>query len=272
MSLDILRKIKSGLSGLVQSRESFLSPLESAVKFYIGTSILKESIDCYQIGGGEIKILFVSGIHGNEIGTVKLAYRLINFLNQKYSEFSRITFYVVPCLNLDGFAEAKKNPDLLGGGRVGRFNKKDVDLNRNFDTPSFQKESLWSFGKNYTQNVKVNCGEKGNSEPETDAVTKFILEKDIKVVFSFHNVGADVLAAKDVLSMKIANIYAQKACLKLMDEAQWLGLRQTGTFKEWCELNSVSFLEIETSKRWGSDWARQLPAIEACVAYISSGI
>lgn len=264
----VISNIKSILKGYIELQEDTVYPLESMVRFLIGSSHLNKAIQCFQIGTGDQKILFIAGIHGNEVGTTKLAYKLIQWLYIHQSEFSNATFYVIPALNPDGYAQAVKNKDLLNGGRVGRFNSKNVDLNRNFDTPSFQKNSLWSFGKKYRNNVKVNCGETGNSEPETQAIIRFISENNIKCIFSFHNVGADVLSAKDVISTKVGDIYSKEAHLRVMNENEWLNLKQTGTFKEWCELKGIPFLEIETTKRWGSDWKRQLPAIKASIAYL----
>ncbi|MDQ5889791.1 MAG: g-D-glutamyl-meso-diaminopimelate peptidase [Patescibacteria group bacterium] len=270
MLILLLSKIKLILKGLYESLEGFAEIPKSLAKFPIGLSHLKNPIDCYRIGNGEIKILFVSGVHGNEVGTVKLSYKLLNFLNKKYLDFPEITFYVIPCLNPDGFLAAKKNKDFINGGKVGRFNNKNVDLNRNFNTPSFKKESLWSFGKKYSQNIKVNCGDEGNSEPEIQAIIKFIETNNIKFIFSFHNVGADVLPGDTELSKKIGDIYKKETGYKIMLSEEWGKLKQTGTFKEWCDMRGLSFLEVETSKRWGSDWSKQKKAIEAVVGYLNS--
>ncbi|HEY4483628.1 MAG TPA: M14 family zinc carboxypeptidase [Candidatus Paceibacterota bacterium] len=269
MTLVWLRKTKLILKGFFESLEGFAEIPKSLAKFPIGLSHLKNPIDCYRAGNGEIKILFVSGIHGNEVGTVKFAHKLLNFLNKKYLDFPEITFYVIPCLNPDGFLAAKKNIDFINGGKVGRFNNKDVDLNRNFNTPSFKKESLWSFGKNYSQNIKVNCGDEGNSESETKAIIKFIETNNIKFIFSFHNVGADVLPGDTELSRKIGEIYKKETGYKIMLSEEWDKLKQTGTFKEWCDMRNISFLEVETGKRWGSDWEKQKLAIEVSVKFLN---
>ncbi len=228
----------------------------------IGKSVEGKSIYCYTIGTGKEKILFASGIHGNEVGTVKLAHFLANWLFEKHAKYSRFTFFIIPCLNPDGYANALKNPDFLNGGNIGRFNARGVDLNRNFDTPSFRKESLWSFGKNYSETRKVSCGEFGNSEPETKALTSFIKEAAINLLLIFHNAGKDIVGAYDPVSQKLAQQYAKMCGFRFFQEHEWTGFKQTGTAKEWCEQNQIHFLEIEGSTRWGSDFALQKRAIE----------
>ncbi len=265
-----LRKIKRFVKGFIESFESTPAIPSLIEKISVGTSVSGRFIDCYKIGKGDKKILFVSAIHGNEVGTVKLSYNLIKYLYEHTLDFQSYTFYIVPCLNPDGFALAQENKDYAHGGRIGRFNGHLVDLNRNFDVPSFQKESLWSYGKEYSESVKVNCGAYGNSEPETQAVTKFILNNKIDFLFSFHSVGADVLPAHDETSIKLAHIYAEKAQLKLMSDPVWHKLKQTGTFKEWCESKNISFLEIEIPTRYGSDWERQKEAIVAAVRNLNN--
>ncbi len=229
----------------------------------IGNTIKNVPINYYKIGGGKLKIIFISAMHGNETGTVKLAHKLINFLFENRKKYPEFTFYIIPCLNPDGYGKALKNSDYFNGGRIGRFNDNDVDLNRNFNTPSFKKESVWLSGKNYSNKETVYCGEFGDSEPETKALTDFIKKENIKVLFSFHNAGRDVMGNKVHPSQKLVEIYAKKCKFKIFSEEEWTKLEQSGTLKEWCEENSVAYVEIEGSTRWGSDWKIQKPAVEA---------
>ncbi|MBI2638549.1 DUF2817 domain-containing protein [Candidatus Peregrinibacteria bacterium] len=232
-------------------------------RFEIGKSIGGLPIECFQIGHGGRKIILAAGIHGNEVGTVKLAQHLTHWLHANTDEFEMMTVFVVLCLNPDGFSMAKKNPDYFHGGRIGRFNKNNVDLNRNFLTKSFRQNSLWMFGKNYSETVPVYCGPHGNSEPETKALTDFILSNGIKMLVMFHNAGREVMGSNDPLAQNLAGLYAQKTGFKLVNGKMWPTNKQTGTAKDWCEENSVSYIEIEGSVRWGSDWKTQKGALIA---------
>lgn len=257
-----LGNTKRGINGFIKNYIEQIPPTpKDILKLKIGQSLSGRPINCYRIGRGKIKLLFVSGIHGNEVGTVKLAHYLINLAYQNKAKLEEFSLFVIPCLNLDGYVLALKNPDYFRGGRIGRFNSNNVDLNRNFDTPSFQSESIWSFGKNYKENIRVFCGEKGNSEPEILALTNFIINNQIKVFYSFHSAGRDVMGNRNELAQKITKIYCQKTGFRYIDDDEWKRLKQTGTPKEWCELNNIAYIEIEGSNRWGSDWKREKEAI-----------
>ena len=106
----------------------------------IGKTVKGKDIICYKITGSFVptdvethddnpkKLLIVGGIHGNEVGTVKLAKKIINyFLNKKIN----IELFVIPVLNIDGYGQALKNPDYIHRGKICRFNANNVDLNRN---------------------------------------------------------------------------------------------------------------------------------------------
>jgi predicted deacylase len=229
-----------------------------------------EDIFYLKIGDGGHKIIFVSAIHGNELGTVKLANRLIEYLDANKNKFQEFTFFIVPCLNYDGCRLAMSHLDYLHGGRIGRFNNNKVDLNRNFPTKSWKNISKWSFGKNYEEKKDVNCGSSPGSEKEVNALCDLIKREGISVFFSFHNVGRDVMPNDLDLAVDLADIYRQKTgfCLQTYDD--WKKLSQTGTAREWCNENNISYLEIECPYRWGSDWLRQKEAILSCLAFFQN--
>lgn len=272
------RSLRNFLGGLKRASQGlWQNNFDKAVKinpnlfkYQIGESAGHKAIFCYQIGTGSIKVLFMAGIHGNEVGTVKLSHQLINHLFKQQQNFKDFSFFIVPCLNPDGYELALKNPNYKNGGRIGRFNANKVDLNRNFDTPSFEKSAEWCFGKNYAERSEVYCGEMGGSEPEIKALTSLIQKENIKILFTFHNVGQDVMGSKDKLAQKLSKIYSEAASFREVHHKSWQELGQTGTAAEWCNLNNISYIEVEGSNRWGSDWKRQKPAIEASLKELSS--
>ena len=206
------------------------------------------------------KILFVAGIHGNEIGTVKLAHQIINYFNY-FNEFNGILF-VIPCLNPDGYDLALKNPDYEHRGRIGRFNANDVDLNRNFPTKNFQSNSEWGFGRNYSdEKIKIFCGEFGGSEKETQALINFIKSENIENLIMLHNVGKDVVYNQsDETAKNWAEIYHKITKFKIRTN-----LNYSGGVAEWARENNIHYLTVEGSSRWGSDWKRQRQAIEKII-------
>lgn len=264
--LDEIKKeigyIIRGVYGFIINNLERIPSLGNNKKIIIAKSIKNRPIECYKIGEGNIKVIFISSIHGNETGTVKMAYYLINWLQSENLELKRkFKFFVIPCLNPDGHALAIKNPNYFSGGKIGRHNANNVDLNRNFNTPGFKKESVHSFGKNYKEKEKVYCGEYGNSEPETKGLVNFIKKEGIKVLFAFHNMGRDVMGNNLNLSQDLIKIYSKKCGFRIIDDKGWVKLEQTGTLKEWCEINNIVYIETEGSTRWGSDWKIQKDAI-----------
>jgi len=268
--LKILSKIKHFFIGLRDSLEKVPQISVETKNFSIGQTIKRRKILTYQSGSGPIKLLMLGGIHGNEVGTVKLLRYLVNWLNQnRHSDF---TFYLIPCLNIDGYRKALKNPDYWGGGRIGRTNANNVDLNRNFDVPSFQSKGDWIHGKNYSEKTQVFSGDEGNSEPETQALTSFIKKENIKIVLSFHNAGADIVGNPIDPAEKLAKIFSRISGYRYISPKEWQKFGQTGSSYEWCTLNKIALLEIEASNRYGSDWARQKPAIKMVFDEIAKDI
>lgn len=243
-----------------------LDPKLSAQK--VGISVSGQPIQVYQIGQGQRSILFLSALHGNEVGTVKFANRLINWLAGRLELHQHFNFFIIPCLNVDGYIQAQQYRDYSHGGLVGRLNAREVDLNRNFATASFQSMAQWNYGKRYAKKREVYAGASGNSEPEIQALIALIEQREIEVIFSFHNAGKDVLASNNELGHQLASLYTQMSGYRLISEKEWLGLGQTGTLKEWCDEHHFTFLEIEASNRYRSDWEINLRAIQKILSLL----
>lgn len=257
--------IKRGVLGFFQN--NFIKPpqIPKTLKpISIGTSVKGNEIQCFKIGNGKIKILYAFGIHGNEVGTVKLAHYFLDWLHKNFNN-DQYTIFVIPCINPDEYNSACQQPEYFKGGKTGRFNGNNVDLNRNFDTPSFKQKSKWSFGKNYSEKTDIYCGRHGGSEPEIKALTSFIKNEKIQVLFMYHNAGKDVMPNSSKLAQKLAKIYSDKTDFQLIKKGHWKDLQQTGTAAEWCDINNVAYIEIEGSTRWGSDWNKQKKAIIAMI-------
>lgn len=262
---------KRGIFGIIQNNFEKSPDIPQEVKKYsIGKSAGGSEINLFEIESGPKKILLMAGTHGNEVGTVKLAENIAGWLNANKENFSNLSFYIIPCLNPDGFAQAKKNPNYFGGGKIGRFNGNSVDLNRNFPVQSFRSESFWYWGKNYEDSEKVFCGPGGGSESETQALIKFIHEKEIKIIFSFHNVGSDVITNNSPFAKEIGHIYAQNSGFRLLGPECNYSRDFSGWMGEWCDKQDIAYIEIEGSTRWGSDWKKQRQALEASLNCIKN--
>lgn len=261
----MISKIKTiirGVLGVFENLEKIEesgAPAEELTKSAGG-----DSIEMFQLGSGAKKILFLGCTHGNEVGTAKLVKKLINYLDDNKECLGGITAYFIPVLNADGYKKAIQNPDYFGGGRVGRTNDNNVDLNRNFDTKDWIGEGVWELG---SKKIKVSGGEKPFSEPETKALVKFIEDNDINVIFDFHNRAGTVLATNDDLGKRIANIYCEISGYINISENTY---QNTGWIKNYFEDRNVTYIEVETTKRWGSDWIRNEKAILEVLKYIAN--
>ena len=183
--LSLMKNLKRGIFGFIYNKTEKLSKIDSNIEFSdFGSSVEGKDINCYKINKGKLNILFIAAIHGNEVGTVKLSHWLINWLFENKDQYQKFTFNVIPCLNPDGYSQALKHPDYFGGGRTGRLNGNKVDLNRNFETPSFKSYASWTHGKDYSESTKVFAGSHANSEPEIKALIKLIATKKPNLILS----------------------------------------------------------------------------------------
>lgn len=258
----ILGSLKRVFLGLFENNVEKLISINTQIKMTkIGQSVGKRDILSFSINNGPIKILFMAAIHGNEIGTVKLASKLTNYLFEHQEKYLEFSFHIIPCLNPDGYQDAIKNPDYFGGGRIGRLNQNKVDLNRNFQTPSFQSHATWTHGKNYSEATEVFAGSHGCSEPEITSLVSCINDIKPDLIISFHNAGSDVVGNDFPLAQKMAHLFATISGYKFVSVEKWSSFRQTGSSFEWCSIQKIPLLEIEDGSRWSSDWSKQKEAI-----------
>lgn len=134
-------------------------------------------------------VLYTGTIHAREWIGNELAIKFIEYVADNYKVNPKLrkalthnTFYIVPCLNPDGFEYSRthfsfwrKNRRDNGDGTFG------VDLNRNFGI---------GFRKNGDTSWNTYGGPSAFSEPETQAVRDFVLtHKNITVSLDYHSQG-----------------------------------------------------------------------------------
>lgn len=245
----MLKKIKGkvdhyyrAFQGLYHDKkEKFLDLPEGIEQIVLGETVEGREVSAFHFGrGGKVKILFIGGIHGNEIGTVKLMHRLVNFLRGNF-RFLGVEIFVIPCLNLDGLAAVMEKPTYFQAGDLGRLNSNAVDLNRNFDGLNF--------------------------EPESRILTDFIREKSVNVVYSFRNLGKEAYSSKDRLARDLVKDFVKWTGYRYAENASEVETVGTGTLREWCEVSGVSYVEVESRSRWASDWDHLKSAIIKGIKY-----
>jgi len=123
----------------------------------------------------EGRILFISGIHGDEYSAISMTYLwLQNMIKHKDKNTQNWLFY--PLVNPDGLY---RNP-------ATRINANNVDLNRNFPSPDWDELAIKYWKKYYKKNKRRFPGNAANSEPETQWLVKTIEEFKPDAIISIH--------------------------------------------------------------------------------------
>lgn len=156
-------------------------PLPQSTTWELGRSSNNRPLNITQIGDGPKHLLFIGGIHGNEPMTNDLVTQMMRHFQENLALVPPdVSLYFLPTLNPDGLvADDRYTP----GG---------VDLNRNWDTPTWVKDSPEPGG------IKQNSGGTTPfSEPETAALSNFLLgllnnaqTESVIVILYHHHAGA----------------------------------------------------------------------------------
>ena len=121
-------------------------------------------IFAYTFGEEGPCVLFLSGVHGDEPEGIYLNLGLLESFKKSFDYKVRLT--LIPVFNPDGAFVFQ------------RTNGNQVDLNRNLPTKTWTKE--------FTKK-KYYPGKAKGSEPENQALIKWIEDSQPKIIFSFHS-------------------------------------------------------------------------------------
>lgn len=263
MIKSILKMYGRGAKGFFENRSQ--PRIDSGInKKVIGQSVENRNIEACLIGEGPEKIIYFSAIHGNEVGSAKLMILWANYLNKNLSLIPHNhQMVIIPVLNPDGYQNALGTPDYFKGGKIGRFNANKVDLNRNFPE-KWQKNAFWYYGGKETP---VNAGKSPVSEPETRALTDFINNNKVKIIWAFHSRDFTIVSGDDDYSVNIAQKYKDmlnkksKHNYRYIPNDEWHREKYTGHIKLWLDTLNISFVEVEMSSRWSSGWLQHQSAL-----------
>lgn len=121
------------------------------------------------------RILFISGIHGDEYSAISITYLwMLNML--KYQDKTTQHWLFLPLTNPDGLYRKPAT----------RINANNVDLNRNFPSPDWDELALDYWKKYYKRNKRRFPGNQANSEPETQWLVHLIDEFKPDAIISVH--------------------------------------------------------------------------------------
>lgn len=128
---------------------------------------------------GAIRILFIGGIHGDELTSVSATFRWMDTLQQHHS--GAFDWWFVPVSNPDGLLRRTD-----GRWDSTRGNLNGIDLNRNF-TPSQSRHQEPNYRQaQLARNPRYFPGDEPLSEPESLILDKMILSYQPDIIFSVH--------------------------------------------------------------------------------------
>lgn len=120
------------------------------------------------------RVLLIGGIHGDEYSAVSIVFKWIQTLRRNHSGVFQ--WRIAPLSNPDGLLRSKSQ----------RQNHAGVDLNRNFPTPNWEKESKHYWEKRTYKNPRRYPGPKAASEPETQWLIQQIEEFQPDAIVAVH--------------------------------------------------------------------------------------
>lgn len=236
----------------------------------IGTSVEGRAIESYTFGQGSTTLLFVGGMHGGyEWNSVLLAYAIIDdLLAENIKIPDGLSVEIIPSLNPDGiykvagkegrFVATDVRKDTKNG--EGRFNANRVDLNRNFDC-KWQPNSTW-------RSQKVSAGTSAFSEPEAQALKKFVEVKNPSAVIFWHSQANAVYASEckeGVLpaTMQLMNTYAKASGYKAVSSFDAYPV--TGDAEGWLASIGIPAITVELSTHESIEWTKNKAGMEAVI-------
>ena len=224
----------------------------------IGLSVSGRPLEVYTFGQGEKKRMIVAGIHGGyEWNTIALADELITHLDGHPDIIpSDVTIYILRNLNPDGEAR--------GHTRSGRANDRNVDLNRNFPINwqvDWPRDGCWK--------DPITGGDSPASEPETQALMRFIESHPIDALISYHSAALGVFPGGtpwDEDSKRLAQA--------LSDASDYpyppidTGCFYTGTLADYGVSMGAASVDMELSNHRDTDFEINLRVLEVFLNWL----
>lgn len=122
-------------------------------------------------------VLFLGGVHGDELPTVYLMLKLAHYVKDNPAMFKDRCIIIAPLVNPDSFLSAAPT----------RVNANGVDINRNFPTRDWQKDAIRQWIAKGKKNRRYYPGTKPASEQETMFQTALIKRFQPQKILSVHS-------------------------------------------------------------------------------------
>jgi len=232
----------------------YVPPITSATEI-VGYSVEGRALTAHRFGIGERILLLVGGIHGGyEANTVALIEALIaHFAATPVDVRAGITLILIPVANPDGLAR--------GDNFEARFNGSGVDLNRNWGC-GWSRDAVW-------RNQPVNPGGGALSEPETQALSAYILRVRPVTALFYHSAAGGVYEGDcqgTRTSQMMAAVYGEASGYSYGQP--FSAYPVTGTAASWVDGIGIPSADIELFTHDDPEFDRNLRAIHALQEWI----
>jgi protein MpaA len=223
--------------------------------FIVGQSAGGRDILVWRFGAGEHTLLLIGGIHaGYESNTVVLVNQMIeHFRTTPGDILPGMTLVLVPAANPDGLA--------LGRQAAGRFNGRNVDLNRNWAC-DWAADAYW-------REQKVNPGPAAFSEPESQALARLVRDLHPGAVVFYHSAANGVFAGEcmgDHGSLALAAVLGTAAGYPYGQP--FTAYTVTGTASSWVDGQGIPSVDLELTTTQDSEFVRNLRAVMAAQCWL----
>lgn len=250
-------------------------PLDEMIddtKTVIGQSVNGVDIVAYHYGEGDTELLFVGGIHaGYSWNTVLVAYELMDYLASPRVVPEGVRVTVIPSLNPDGQEKvlgttgrflASAVPTSAEATVAGRFNARNVDLNRNFDC-DWQSTGVW-------QNTNVSGGTSAFSEPEAAALRDYVASHNPEAVVAYYAAAGGVFASSchtGVLPQTetLTNLYANAAGYTAYKDFDFYEV--TGDMVNWLAKEGIPAISVLLTTHNDVEWGKNKAGVDAMLDY-----
>jgi hypothetical protein len=229
----------------------------------------------YQLGSGPIPVVLVGGIHGGyEWNTITLAHEMLGYLQRIPGTIpEELTVYMIPNANPDGLYAVSGVPigsvtgvDMDENTVPGRFNGRNVDLNRNWDC-QWRADTVW-------RDQPTSGGEFAFSEPENVALRDFIVAKQPAAVLFWHSAATGVYSSgcgtTDPASLELAQVYARASTYPLFESFEYYDI--TGDAGDYlATFQGIPSISVELTDHFNMNWQMNLDGLTALMRYVAAG-
>ena len=235
----------------------------------IGKSAGNLDITAYHFGTGSTEVLFVGGSHGGyEWNTSLVAYNLISYLQQNPSAVpANETVTVIPVLNPDGLQKVVGTTGSFVASDVstsktvqvsGRYNANGVDLNRNFDC-DWKANAVW-------QNTPVSGGTSAFSEPETQAIQKYVTAHKIAASVTWYSSAGGVYSSNCHTGVSsqtntLTQTFAKASGYPAHESFDFYAT--TGDMVNWFAKKNIPAISVLLTNHTDTEWDKNQAGVEA---------